>query len=59
MLSNILLLCSAAADSVIKHQEASTVILYSVPALPGKKLRVKVEIACDRLGLQEKGFVCG
>jgi hypothetical protein len=35
------------------------VILYSVPALPEKELRVKVEIACDRLGLQEKGFVCG
>jgi len=42
--------CSAPAGLVIEHQEASTVILYLIPAMPERELSLRVEFALDKLG---------
>jgi hypothetical protein len=41
---------SAPAGLVIEHQEASTVILYLIPAMPERELSLRVEFGLDKLG---------
>jgi len=33
--------------------------LYSIPDLPEKEPGLRVEFARNKLGLQERGFICG